>query len=395
MTESTAAPTLVARSARLDSVDLVRGLIMVVMALDHVRDYFHFSSLHGMDPVDLTQTTPAIFLTRWITHFCAPLFSFLAGAGVFLSASRGKSKASVSWFLVTRGLWLILLELTFVNWAWNFGFDLHRNWGLVLWALGWSMIALAALIHLPLRGIAAIAVIMIFGHNALDGIKPEAWGGAAWLWQILHAPGTFPIGSSFTFWVYYPLIPWIGIMAAGYAFGAVLKLEPEQRRRWLWRLGGGLILAFVVLRFTNLYGDARPWTAHPRAGFTFLSFLDCSKYPPSLCYLLMTLGPGLLLLAVFDRGVPRWLQPVLVFGRVPFFYYMLHLPLLHGLAYVVNVIRHGPDHGNFSAFSSVPIPPNAGVGLFLTYVAWAVVIFLLYPLCRWFADYKLRHRDVT
>lgn len=366
---------------------------MIVMALDHVRDYFHAPALHGIDPVNLTLTSPAIFLTRWITHFCAPLFSFLAGAGVFLSAARGKSKRELSWFLVTRGLWLILLELTFVNWAWNFSYDVHSNWGLVLWALGWSMIALAALIHLPPWSVATIAVVMIAGHNALDGVKPEAWGELAWVWQILHAQGKFPIGPSFTFEVYYPLIPWVGIMAAGYAFGALLKFEAERRRRWLWRLGGALTLAFVVLRFSNLYGDPHPWTAQPRAGFTFLSFLDCTKYPPSLCYLLMTLGPGMLLLAIFDRGTPRWLQPALVFGRVPFFYYMLHIPLLHGLAWLLNAVRHGPDQANFNAFTTVPVPPDAGVGLFGTYLVWAAIVLMLYPLCRWFAGLKQRRRD--
>src|SRR6186713_1580494 len=198
------APAATPASPRLESVDLLRGLVMVLMALDHTRDYFHFGNLIGQDPLDPTTTTVALYFTRWITHYCAPVFIFLAGTGAFLSGTRGKSKRELAWFLVTRGLWLVLLELTFVNWAWNFGFDLHRNWGLVLWALGWSMIALAALIHLPLRGIATVAVVMIFGHNALDGVKPEAWGGAAWVWQVLHAPGKFPIGSAFTFEVYYP-----------------------------------------------------------------------------------------------------------------------------------------------------------------------------------------------
>jgi len=365
---------------------------MVVMALDHVRDYFHYSAVHGIDPLDLARTSPAIFLTRWITHFCAPLFSFLAGTGVFLSLSRGKSKREMSWFLVTRGLWLIFLELTFVNWAWNFDFDLHTNWGLVLWALGWSMIALAALIHLPLWGVATIALTMILGHNALDGVKPASWGSASWLWHVLHVPGSFPIGSHFTFLAYYPLVPWIGVMAAGYAFGALLRLAPEARRQWLWRLGVGLTLAFVALRFTNLYGDAKPWTSQPRGAlYTALSFLDCTKYPPSLCYLLMTIGPGLVFLALFDRGVPRALQPILVFGRVPFFYYLLHIPLLHGLAYLMHWLRHG--QGNFSAFSSVKVPADAGVSLALTYVAWFLVVASLYPLCVWFAGLKRRRSD--
>ena len=390
MTVSPTAPVPGPPAARLDSIDLVRGLVMVVMALDHTRDYFHDLSLQGVDPLDLARTTPALYFTRWITHFCAPLFSFLAGTGVFLSASRGRPKRELSWFLVTRGLWLIVLEFTFVRWAWNFSFDLGSNWGLVLWALGWSMIALAALVHLPGWAVTLFGVVLIAGHNALDGITPAGWGDLAWLWHVLHVPGSFSIGTNFTFLAYYPLVPWVGVMAAGYGFGAIFKLGPDARRSWLMRLGLGLTTAFLVLRFSNLYGDPQPWAAQAGGWRTLFSFLDVEKYPPSLSYLLMTLGPGMLLLAAFDRGVPAWLQPVLAFGRVPFFYYILHIPLIHGLAYAMHHFRHGT--GNLSAFGGT-VPPGAGVGLFLTYVVWALIVIALYPLCRWFAGLKRRRRD--
>lgn len=380
-----------APAARLDSIDLLRGLVMVFMALDHTRDYFHDLSLQGVDPLDLAQTTPALYFTRWITHFCAPLFSFLAGAGVFLSASRGRSKRELSWFLVTRGLWLIVLEFTFVRWAWNFGWDPGSNWGLVLWALGWSMIVLAALIHLPVWAVTAFGVGLIAGHNALDGLAPASWGNLAWLWQVLHVPGGFRIGGSFTFLAYYPLIPWVGVMAAGYGCGAVFLLEPGRRRQILARLGLGLTLGFVALRWSNLYGDPGPWQRQPTGLQTVFSFLDCEKYPPSLAYLLMTLGPGLLLLAAWDRGTPAWLRPAVVFGRVPFFYYILHLPLIHGLAYALHHFRHG--EGNLFAFGTIKPPADAGVGLAPTYAVWLAVVVLLYPLCRWFADLKRRRRD--
>lgn len=388
-----AAPTAITPPApRLDSVDLLRGLVMVVMALDHTRDYFHNLSVQGIDPLDLTQTTPALYLTRWITHFCAPLFFFLAGTGVYLSASRGKSKRELSWFLITRGFWLILLELTFVRWAWNFSYDFNGNWGLVLWALGWSMIVLAALIHLSVRVVVAFGVVMIAGHNAFDSITPASWGGWAWLWHVLHVPGGFNIGPNFNFLAYYSLIPWVGVMAAGYGFGAIIKLAPDARRLWLLRLGLGLTAAFVVLRFTNLYGDPKPWSAQSGSLFTVFSFLDCAKYPPSLLFLLMTLGPGLLLLAFFDRDVPALLKPILVFGRVPFFYYILHLPLIHGLAYATNLFRHG--RGDFFAFGGNKPPPDAGFGLLATYAVWISVVIVLYPACRWFADLKRRRRDI-
>ena len=257
-----------------------------------------------------------------------------------------------------------------------------------LWSLGWSMIVLAGLIHLRLWVVLTLSLAVIVGHNALDAIKPESWGAWAGLWHVLHVPGSFKLGG-FNFRVLYPLIPWVAVMAAGYGFGTVFRLEPDARRKWLIGLGLGFCAAFVLLRFGNAYGNLTPWTTQRSAGFTLLSFLDCTKYPPSLCYLLMTLGPGLLLLAFFERGVPALLRPALVFGRVLFFYYVLHL--LHGLAYAMHLLRSG--EGNLGPFSE-KVPANAGVNLALTYVAWATVVILLYPVCRWFADLKRRRRDV-
>jgi uncharacterized membrane protein len=383
---------------RLESVDLLRGLVMVLMALDHTRDYLHWSQVHGLHPLDLKTTTVAIFFTRWITHFCAPVFIFLAGTGAFLSSTRGKSKRALSWFLVTRGFWLILLELTYIQWAgWNFGIDLHNSAAIVIWAIGWSMIALAALIHLPLWAIATIGIGMVVGHNALDGVKPESWGSLAWLWRVLHAAGPIEYAPGYVLFVGYPLIPWIGVMAAGYAFGSILLRAPEQRRAWVLRLGIALTLAFIVIRFSNFYGDPKPWTPQPRSGFALLSFLDCEKYPPSLCYLLMTLGPALIALALFDRGTPKLLRPLLVFGRVPMFYYLLHIPLVHALAVVVEYIRIGHASwlfGNpFGMAGNPALPPNAGVGLVGVYAASIVAILILYPVCKWFAELKRRRRE--
>ena len=387
-----AVPTAIKPTApRLDSVDLLRGLVMVVMALDHTRDFFHDLSIHGVNPLDFARTTPALFFTRWITHYCAPIFSFLAGTGVYLSVMRGKSKRNLSWFLTTRGLWLIFLELTLFMWfGWQFSIDLHHYTFATLWSLGWSMIALAGLIHLPMWAITTFSLTMIAGHNALDGIKPESWGVWSWLWQVLHTGGGFQTKSGIQFFAFYPLIPWFGIMAAGYCFGTIYQLDATRRRRWLLGLGGGLIAAFVLLRAANAYGNVTPWANQPSPLFTLLSFLDCTKYPPSLCYVLMTLGPGLLLLAWFERGTKAWMQPLLIFGRVPFFYYILHIPFIHGLAYLLNLVRYG--RGDFSSLGGTP-PSDAGVSLPLTYAVWITVVVILYPACCWFADLKRRRHD--
>jgi len=385
-------PPPVSPTARLESIDLLRGLVMVLMALDHTRDFFHTGALHGVDPLDLARTTPALFFTRWITHSCAPTFILLAGLAAFLSTGRGKSPRDLSWFLLTRGAWLIVLEWTFVQWAgWNFAFDLRHHNGAVLWAIGWSMIALAALVHLPVRIVAAFGVALIVGHNALDGLRAENLGAWGRLWQILHQGGPVKFGPGHVLYAAYPLIPWIGVMAAGYGLGAWLQRAPEKRRRRLVTLGATLTIGFVVLRFTNLYGNARPWSPQPAAWQTVAAFLDCTKYPPSLCYLLMTLGPALLLLAWWDDGGPKALRPLLAFGRVPMFFYLLHLPLLHGLAVAAAFATHGRAGWLYGNTHTSP-PADAGYGLAGVYLAWALGIAVLYPLCRRFAAYKQRRR---
>ncbi|MEI6465552.1 MAG: heparan-alpha-glucosaminide N-acetyltransferase domain-containing protein [Verrucomicrobiota bacterium] len=379
-------------AARLDSIDLLRGLVMVLMALDHTRDFFHAGALRGVDPLDLTQTTPALFLTRWITHYCAPTFILLAGLGAFLSTGRGKSPRDLSWFLLTRGAWLVVLEWTLVQWAgWNFAFDLHHHNGAVLWAIGWSMITLAALIHLPVRIVTAFGLLLIVGHNALDSIRAENLGAWGRLWQILHQGGPVRFGSGHVLYAAYPLVPWIGVMAAGYGLGAWLQSAPDKRRRRLLTLGAALTVGFVVLRFSNLYGNARLWSPQSMPWQTVAAFLDCTKYPPSLCYLLMTLGPALLLLAAWDAGAPRALRPLLAFGRVPMFFYLLHLPLLHGLAVAAAFAAQGRADWLYGNGRSAA-PADAGYGLAGVYLAWAVGIAVLYPVCRRFAAYKQGRR---
>jgi len=364
------------------------------MALDHVRDFF---TNVKFDPLDLTQTNPTLFMTRWFTHFCAPVFILLAGTGAFLSGAHGKSKRELSWFLFTRGLWLALLEITWVRclgWEFNFQFDVIP--AAVLWAIGWSMVALAGLVFLPPWAVAVFGILMIALHNLFDPVRAETWGKLDWLWIVLHQGGSFQLTSSIKFIAAYPLVPWIGIMAAGYGFGAILLHGPNRRRREIFLFGLGLSVLFVLLRGSNLYGDPSPWSQQTSALFTVFSFMDCRKYPPSLLYVLMTLGPALMLLAWLDRGTTRLLRPVLVFGRVPLFFYLLHLPLIHGLALLAALVRYGRADwmfgSPFGATGKFTIPDDNGFGLPVVYLTWILVVLMLYPVCKWFAEVKRRRR---
>jgi uncharacterized membrane protein len=386
-------PAAAGRASRLDSVDLLRGLVMVVMALDHTRDFFHSGAL-VFDPTDLSKTTPALFATRWITHFCAPVFVFLAGTGAALSLTRGRTKKDLSWFLVTRGLWLVALELTVVQWAVSFD-PTYRGGAFVqvIWALGWSMIVLAALIHLPARAVAAFGLVMIAGHNLLDRFRGDDFGAWRWLWMILHEQGPASATPGPGLFVIYPLVPWIGVMAAGYAFAQLLRPDAPRRRRTLFLLGLGMTLAFVGLRAANFYGDPRPWSAQPRGAlYTFFSFVNCTKYPPSLLFLLMTLGPAVALLPLLERWRAAASRFFLVFGRVPLFYYVLHFYLLHVAAIAFSLTRYSLSQLKESFASNTP-PPGYGYPLWVVYLVWAGAVLLLYFPCRRWADLKRRSRS--
>jgi len=380
------APPLPARPARDDAVDLLRGIVMVVMALDHARDFFGDLRL---DPTDLGRTTPALFFTRWITHFCAPVFVLLAGAGARLSLFRGRSRGSLARFLVTRGAWLVVLEVTLVGFGWSFDFTPPFLALQVIWAIGASMVLLAPLLRLPPRAVGLLGLAIVAGHNALDGLSSESLGPLAGAWRLLHehVPLT-TVGGVFVF-NHYPLLAWFGVLAVGYGFGDVLQREPDARRRVLLRAGLLATAAFVALRASNLYGDPRPWSTQGSALFTVLSFLNCEKYPPSLLYLLMTLGPALLALAAFGAGRGSLARAFVVFGRVPLFYYLLHVPLIHLMAAAASWREAGPvmlEHPG--AF-----PRGTVHGLGGVYLAWLVAVALLYPLCRWFAGVKARVRS--
>ena len=378
---------------RIESVDVVRGIIMILMALDHVRDFF--GSL-AVNPTDLATTTPALFFTRWITHICAPVFFLLTGTGSYL-ALRRRSRSELSRFLLTRGLWLILLELVVVRFVMQFNVDYQVTVITVLWALGWSMIVLSALVFLPTRAVVAFGVVLIALHNLFDPIQASALGAFAPLWSILHAPGFVVQRPDHVVLVAYPLIPWIGVTAVGYGLGAIYQWDAERRRSFLLRLGIGLTAAFIVLRAINAYGDPVPWTEQRSGLFTVLSFLNTNKYPPSLLFLLMTLGPAMLLLRAVDGRTPAFLRPAHIIGKVPLFYFVVHFFLIHVLAVVVCYFRYGEVHWMFESpnLGQFPItqPPGWPSSLPVVYIIWISIVVAMYPLCRWFAGVKQRRAD--
>jgi uncharacterized membrane protein len=396
---------------RLDAVDWLRGFVMVVMALDHVRDFFGDVSFDAIDP---HQTTVRHFFTRWVTHFCAPTFIFLTGVGIYLTKTRGRTKPQLSWFLLSRGAWLLLLELTYIRFFWS-QFDVsYKFTGLgVFWSISWSMILMSLIVFLPDWLITGLGLAMILGHNALDGIPPNDWGEWGWLWKLLHAQGDIDFGWT-GIGTAYKIVPWVGVMMAGYGFGRVLLWERERRQRFIVRLGIAMIAAFMVLRGINVYGDRKPRLHEPDpqavaeleksrakgpstvnpplppAMFAALSFLNCEKYPPSLDYLLMTLGPALLLLAAADRPMGPLGRAVVTFGRVPLFYYLLHIALIVPAA--VGIYGIGHALGYYGSPTTV-VQAGGLLPLWGVYLAWLALLVTLYFPCRWYADVKARSRN--
>jgi len=372
---------------------------MIIMALDHVRDFVHRGAMSA-SPTDLATTTPVLFLTRWVTHLCAPTFMLTAGLGAFLWWQRGRTKTQLSVFLLSRGAWLMLLEVTVMRWAYDF--DLVRRYPvllLVLWVLGLCMIGLAGLVWLPIPALATLSVAMIALHNGLDHVTADRFGNAAGAWNLLHQPGAFVIAGTPVI-VGYPLIPWIAVMTLGFCAGPLFLMERQRRRRRLVAIGAAAVVWFVAERAINGYGDPVPWATQPSPVYTVLSFLNTTKYPPSLDFLLMTLGPALLALAWLDRPGLRPSNPLVVFGRVPLFYFVLHFYLAHLAAVLLAFARYGGSAWTF-VFHRVPsmggpatlFPPRFGEDLWVVYLVWGVIVLALYPACRWFGNLKARRRE--
>lgn len=386
---------------RMAAVDLARGLVMVLMAIDHTRDFVNAQAM-AFPPEDLARTTPAIFLTRWVTHICAPSFMALAGLAVWFRLARGDSRRSLSRYLVTRGFWLILLEFTVVRAVFFFQIGIDPLFLLVFWALGWCMIALAALIYVPSRALLAISVAMIVLHNLTDGLSASAFGSLAWLWQILHQQSLL-MATPITVIVAYPLVPWIGVMALGFCAGRLYQWDADRRRRFLIGAGLAMVAAFVLLRTWNLYGDPRHWAPQSSWPMSLVSFLNATKYPPSLQFLLMTLGPLCLVLAAFDGWKPAERNPLLVFGRAPAFYFVTHLFVIHAAAIGLTALRYGAAPFLFTPPPTLgspraDFPADYGWSLATSYAVTLFVVTVMYPLCLWFLRLKssarLRRRPV-
>jgi uncharacterized membrane protein len=384
-TPAPATPRLAA-SRRVEAVDALRGLVMVLMVLDHTRDYFGDAAL---DPTDLSRSTPALFLTRWVTHFCAPAFAFLAGVGAALAGSRGRSRGDLARFLATRGVWLIALDLTVVRLGLFFDALSAPFLLTVLWSIGASFVALAGLVFFPGRAVGALGVLLVATHGLLVGPLQ----GSAPATATLLRPGPLPMPGGVAVIVGYPPLPWFGIVAAGYGFGEVLRLEPARRRRALWATGLAMTAAFVALRAWGANGEPRPWTRGATPLLTALAFLNCTKQPPSPLFVLMTLGPAIAALGLLDVAGPR--SPIgrvlVTLGRVPLFYYLLSWFVIHGLA-ALTAWGRGFDVGWQFSPAVLDRPPEGWpLPLPGIYAAWAVVLAALYPPCRWFAAVKARH----
>jgi len=390
------------KGPRLESVDILRGLVMIVMALDHSRDFFSLAQMH-FSPTDIAMTTPAYFITRWITNICAPVFIFLAGMGMSLSSKQDPTRRSS--FLVTRGLWLLFLQVTVMNLLWFFNDDLTHFVRLnVLWAIGWSMIFLAAVAYLPRWAMWLVAIGLICGHNLLDGISPRTFGGFGRIWIFLHVGGALSPWEGMTVHVVYPLVPWVGVITLGYLMGKWTKSKAKPRRAFIG-MGLGLFTLAFLLRVGNIYGNPTPWKVWPETWRTLADFANGHKYPPSLLYLGLCLAPLIVMLGVLlERRFGLWGRVVATFGQVPFFFYVLHIFVLHLMAVIYFKLRFGqyewlltdPTPTGLLAWSEAAVPTGIyqpGWDLPQTYIAWLVVLVLFYPLCRRFAQVKTHRND--
>ena len=385
--------SLLQNQKRITSVDLLRGIIMIIMALDHTRDFFHFDAQTG-SPLDLTTTTPILFFTRWVTHFCAPVFVFLSGTSAFLQSAR-KSKKELSIFLITRGLWLILAEVTIVNLLLTFDINFSFIALEVIWAIGISMVILGLMIWLPFEIILAVGLLIVLGHNALDFYEKDQTTPFSATYDLIHRQGFHPLSKNHQLLILYPFLPWAGLMMLGYCLGKVLRNnDAAYRKRSLIIAGMSTIALFIILRFINVYGDPAPWSPQPTVFYTFLSFINSSKYPPSLFFMCMTIGPALLLMAWWDEIQNGFTKIVSVYGRVPFFYFLAHLFVIHLFSAVTYFMRgHSLAEGvNPAAFIKF-IEPGEGFQLRYVYLVWLAIVIALYPLCKWYDGYKTNHKE--
>lgn len=383
---------------RIQSIDILRGIVMVIMALDHVRDYFHIHAWTD-DPMNLETTTPALYFTRYITHFCAPTFVFLSGVSIYLQSLR-KTKPELSAFIMKRGLWLIFVELVIVSFAWSFNPAFERFPLGVIWSIGISMFLLGLLIRLPYKVVLGLGLLIVFGHNLLD--FPEAatgFNGGFWM-DLFHSSNwtSYKIIGNRNLIIAYPFLPWLGLMIMGYCAGHIFspQFEVTRRKQLLTRMGLGLLLLFLILRNINIYGDPVAWSQQKNGLYTFFSFMNIHKYPPSLLYMCITIGCALIVLPYLERLENRFTKITVVFGRTAFFYYILHIYFIHILA-MISFYVHGHTLAQIvegeSIFKWKFVVPGEGFGLIGVYAIWIFVIACLYPLCKWYDIYKTNHKE--
>ena len=385
--------TISLEKKRITSVDLLRGAVMIIMALDHTRDFFHYDAQVN-NPLNLDTTTPVLFFTRWITHFCAPVFVFLSGTSAYLQSAR-KSKRELSIFLITRGLWLILMEITIVNFVLTFNIYFYTFALETIWAIGISMVILGLVIWLPFEVILITGLLIVLGHNALDFYERKQTGQFRFAYNLVHRVGFHPLGGKYNLLVLYPFLSWSGLMMLGYCLGKVLRIENAvYRKKFLVITGLSTIALFIVLRFINVYGDPFQWSKQSTGFRTFLSFINSSKYPPSLFFMAMTIGPALLLLAWWDNIQNAFTRIVSVYGRVPFFYFVVHFFILHTIVMIFYFLK---GH-TFAETMTDPgiakfVTRGEGFPLTIVYVIWLTVVILLYPVCKWYDRYKMEHKE--
>jgi uncharacterized membrane protein len=379
-------------SARITSIDLLRGIVMIIMALDHTRDFFHYGASIDQNPMDFSTTNTTLYLTRWITHFCAPVFVFLSGTSIFLSAKKFKTKKELSRFLLTRGIWLILVEIFIIVPVWEFNItsiDLQ-----VIWVIGLCMCIMSALVYLPVKVLFATGLAIIFFHNLLDDITITEENFGSFLWSLVHERHAFPINDKFRILVAYPFLPWLGLMIVGYCTGHLFRSSSAKNRKAiLFYTGIAAIILFILLRSINLYGDMHRWARQSNLSFTILDFIKVTKYPPSLLFILMTVGPALVILALVEKTSTNLTKQISIFGKVPFFYYILHILLIHLLAMLAFFATgHTTQELDYNHYNNSTLPPGFGFPLWVVYVAWGIVILLLYVPCKWYCMYKLNNR---
>lgn len=383
---------------RIYSIDILRGLVMIIMALDHTRDMFHAPAFTD-DPTNLATTTPFLFFTRFITHYCAPVFIFLAGISAYLQSQR-KSKKELSLFLIKRGIWLLFIEMVVITFGWTF--NLHFNTIIlqVIWAIGWCMILLSGVIWLRLNTIALIGIIIVFGHNLLDYTSAMQGRDAGFVFDALFRGNfsMYPINPDYRILVVYPILPWAGLMFLGYYAGQLFSksVEIKKRKRILNYTGISLIILFVILRAFNLYGDPADWSAQKNEVYTLLSFINVTKYPPSLLFMCITIGPSLLLLSAIETVNNKFSRIITTYGRVPFFYYILHFYILHTICMFLYLSRGHSFQQGLQDIPNFPFKfmnPGEGYGIGVVYLVWIVVVVILYPLCKWFSNYKANHKQ--